>query len=290
MANEKMEKCIARDGGRESEDAEEFKGSFMELLIEEDDNGEVVSGKAEESGFVFFPPNRFLPVSSSSSTVRMLCFGGEEEVCDNGGVLSISPTPIDENCKPRNRRVCSSAASLQLKSLLIFVIVQEKKPMSAIEIGRGGGRCGRVGSAVSACSKRKKAESEASPVSRAVQMGREKLGSQVRALQQLVSPMGKSDTASVLQETFGYIRFLHDQVQLLSSAYMEAETDSAMEPDSRGGEGHLRKRGLCLVPVSITVTIAESNGADMWAPAISFNTAIAPPYLRRAPSPKLLTG
>ncbi|PKU66409.1 Transcription factor bHLH113 [Dendrobium catenatum] len=240
----------------------------MELLIEEDDNGEVVSGKAEESGFVFFPPNRFLPVSSSSSTVRMLCFGGEEEVCDNGGVLSISPTPIDENCKPRNRR----------------------KPMSAIEIGRGGGRCGRVGSAVSACSKRKKAESEASPVSRAVQMGREKLGSQVRALQQLVSPMGKSDTASVLQETFGYIRFLHDQVQLLSSAYMEAETDSAMEPDSRGGEGHLRKRGLCLVPVSITVTIAESNGADMWAPAISFNTAIAPPYLRRAPSPKLLTG
>ncbi|KAL0907144.1 hypothetical protein M5K25_025690 [Dendrobium thyrsiflorum] len=168
MANGKMEKCIARDAGRESEDADDFKGSFMELLIEEDDNGEVISEKAAESGFVFFPPNRFLSVSSSSSTVRMLCFGGEED-CDNGGVLSISPTPIDENSKLRNRRVCSSAASLQLKSLLIFVIVQEKKPMSAIEIGRGGGRCGRLGSAVSACSKRKKAASEASPVSRAVQ-------------------------------------------------------------------------------------------------------------------------
>jgi len=28
----------------------------------------------------------------------------------------------------------------------------------------------------------------------------------------------------------------------------------------------LRSRGLCLVPVSVTIGVAESNGADIWAP------------------------
>ncbi|KAJ0960592.1 hypothetical protein J5N97_001517 [Dioscorea zingiberensis] len=40
---------------------------------------------------------------------------------------------------------------------------------------------------------------------------KERLGMRIMALQQLVSPFGKLDMASVLHEALGYIRFLHDQ-------------------------------------------------------------------------------
>ncbi|CAA2956505.1 transcription factor bHLH112-like [Olea europaea subsp. europaea] len=45
---------------------------------------------------------------------------------------------------------------------------------------------------------------------------KEKLGDRITALQQLVSPFGKTDTASVLQEAIEYIKFLHDQVSVCS--------------------------------------------------------------------------
>jgi len=35
----------------------------------------------------------------------------------------------------------------------------------------------------------------------------------------------------------------------------------------------LRSGGLCLVPVSFTIGVAESNGADIWAP---IKTATSP--------------
>ncbi|KAJ6696741.1 hypothetical protein OIU85_003123 [Salix viminalis] len=43
---------------------------------------------------------------------------------------------------------------------------------------------------------------------------KENLGERIVALQQLVSPYGKTDTASVLMEAMEYIRFLHEQVQV----------------------------------------------------------------------------
>ncbi|WOL14329.1 transcription factor bHLH113-like [Canna indica] len=94
---------------------------------------------------------------------------------------------------------------------------------------------------------------------------KDKIGERVAKLHQLVSPFGKSDTASVLSEATAYIKFLHEQLQVLSSPYLGTVAGKMEE-----GEHHsLRNRGLCLVPVSSTYQIAQSNGADIWAPVNS---------------------
>nr|WKE35207.1 basic helix-loop-helix family protein [Rosa persica] len=92
---------------------------------------------------------------------------------------------------------------------------------------------------------------------------KEKFGERIVALQQLVSPYGKTDTASVLLEAMDYIRFLHEQIKVLSAPYLQSTPTAKMQelqPYS------LRSRGLCLVPVDCTVGVAQSNGADIWAP------------------------
>ncbi|CAL5058860.1 unnamed protein product [Urochloa decumbens] len=62
---------------------------------------------------------------------------------------------------------------------------------------------------------------EPSPAqSTVVKVRKEKLGDRITALHQLVSPFGKTDTASVLLEAIGYIRFLHGQIEALSSPYV----------------------------------------------------------------------
>ncbi|XP_027919623.1 transcription factor bHLH153 isoform X5 [Vigna unguiculata] len=108
----------------------------------------------------------------------------------------------------------------------------------------------------SIASKRQKADLSISTKER-----KEKIGERIVALQQLVSPYGKTDTSSVLKEAMEYIGFLHKQ--LLSAPYLETSAAAKMQ----GMEScSLRSRGLCLVPVSFTIGVAESNGADIWAP------------------------
>ncbi|KAG0485450.1 hypothetical protein HPP92_009529 [Vanilla planifolia] len=98
--------------------------------------------------------------------------------------------------------------------------------------------------------------------------GKEKLGPHVRALHQLVSPMGKSDTASVLQEAMECIRFLHEQVLFLSSPAVEEESGKAAV--RREGAGDLGRLGLCLVPVSWwTKLLADGEVEDRFPPAAS---------------------
>ncbi|XP_027919622.1 transcription factor bHLH153 isoform X4 [Vigna unguiculata] len=110
----------------------------------------------------------------------------------------------------------------------------------------------------SIASKRQKADLSISTKER-----KEKIGERIVALQQLVSPYGKTDTSSVLKEAMEYIGFLHKQVKLLSAPYLETSAAAKMQ----GMEScSLRSRGLCLVPVSFTIGVAESNGADIWAP------------------------
>ncbi|CAO2821792.1 unnamed protein product [Amaranthus hypochondriacus] len=92
---------------------------------------------------------------------------------------------------------------------------------------------------------------------------KEKLGEKITALQQLVSPYGKTDTASVLLEAMEYIRFLHEQVKVLSAPYLQNTPVTNMEELIHYT---LRSKGLCLVPIECTAGLPGSNGADIWAP------------------------
>ncbi|XP_071726232.1 transcription factor LRL1-like [Rutidosis leptorrhynchoides] len=109
---------------------------------------------------------------------------------------------------------------------------------------------------------------------------KENLGERIAALQQMVSPYGKTDTASVLHEAMGYIKFLQEQVQVLCSPYLKRLPTNQIVNDHVDGEkgkgGGERKnslwsRGLCLVPVECTLHVAETNGADLWSPAAMVN-------------------
>ncbi|CAN8313404.1 unnamed protein product [Cochlearia groenlandica] len=100
---------------------------------------------------------------------------------------------------------------------------------------------------------------------------KEKLGDRVAALQQLVSPFGKTDTASVLMEAIGYIKFLQNQIETLSVPYMRASRNRPgkasqmgllpQEGDEEEDTSDLRSRGLCLVPLSC-MTYVTGDGGD----------------------------
>ncbi|XP_044972848.1 uncharacterized protein LOC123440342 isoform X1 [Hordeum vulgare subsp. vulgare] len=104
---------------------------------------------------------------------------------------------------------------------------------------------------------------------------KEKLGDRITALQQLVSPFGKTDTASVLHEANEYIKFLHDQVASLTYPYLknvnplqQFQQKGSENAKDDGGEPKkdLRSRGLCLVPVATTYTVASDSVPEFWYP------------------------
>lgn len=99
---------------------------------------------------------------------------------------------------------------------------------------------------------------------------KEKLGDRIAALQQLVAPFGKTDTASVLMEAIGYIKFLQEQVETLSVPYMRTNkrlrtTQGTSSEDGDEEKPDLSSRGLCLVPLSCTSYVTSDNGGT-WSP------------------------
>ncbi|KAE8674672.1 Basic helix-loop-helix DNA-binding superfamily protein isoform 3 [Hibiscus syriacus] len=92
----------------------------------------------------------------------------------------------------------------------------------------------------------------------------------------------KKDKDGERIEAMEYIRFLHEQV--LSAPYLQTGPINSMQvsikPNQDVEHYSLRSQGLCLVPISYTVGVACSNGADIWAPfkttSPKFDMAISP--------------
>ncbi|KAI3804780.1 hypothetical protein L1987_26587 [Smallanthus sonchifolius] len=123
-------------------------------------------------------------------------------------------------------------------------------------------------SSTSESSSNKRPRNENQPTLQAFKGKKEKMGDRITALQQLVSPFGKTDTASVLTEAIDYIKFLHEQVSVLSTPYMKNGAPILQAPDKppEGPRQDLRSRGLCLVPVSSTFPVTQETAVDFWTP------------------------
>lgn len=130
----------------------------------------------------------------------------------------------------------------------------------------------------------KKARLQSSSTQQPLKVRKEKLGDRITALHQLVSPFGKTDTASVLLEAIAYIKFLLSQIEALSSPYLGNASKNmrnqqcllndtclkrrgAPNQDTQDKPKDLTSRGLCLVPLSCTQHVGSDNGADYWTPA-----------------------
>ncbi|KAI3755836.1 hypothetical protein L1987_55645 [Smallanthus sonchifolius] len=123
-------------------------------------------------------------------------------------------------------------------------------------------------SSTSESSSNKRPRNENQSTLQAFKGKKEKMGDRITALQQLVSPFGKTDTASVLTEAIDYITFLHEQVSVLSTPYMKNGAPILQAPDKppEGPRQDLRSRGLCLVPVSSTFPVTQETTVDFWTP------------------------
>uniref|UniRef100_A0ACD6A0U2 Uncharacterized protein n=2 Tax=Avena sativa TaxID=4498 RepID=A0ACD6A0U2_AVESA len=136
-----------------------------------------------------------------------------------GGGGDAGPVAVPQKSSPTTE--CSSSIS-SMSSSPTATAVSTPKPLPAPK--KKGSRS----------SEQRKAAAPAATAAtnKRPRVRRERLGERILALQQLVSPFGKTDTASVLHEALGYIRFLHDQVQVLSSPYMQRLPPSAPRADT----------------------------------------------------------
>ncbi|CAN4087425.1 unnamed protein product [Withania somnifera] len=111
----------------------------------------------------------------------------------------------------------------------------------------------------------------------AFKVRKEKMGDRITALLQLVSPFGKTDTASVLSEAIEYIKFLHDQIGALSAPYMKSgasmhhqqKAGDKFEHAEEGRNKDMRGRGLCLVPISSTFPMTHETIVNFRTPTFA---------------------
>ncbi|KAK8277303.1 hypothetical protein V6Z11_D10G259500 [Gossypium hirsutum] len=89
----------------------------------------------------------------------------------------------------------------------------------------------------------------------------QKLSDKITALQKLVSPYGKTDIASVLEEASLYIKLLHQHIQNLFQMLRRSyNSPGAIHPPQETEKKQdLRGRGLCLVPISFAQKVTKEE-------------------------------
>ncbi|KAJ8768910.1 hypothetical protein K2173_023905 [Erythroxylum novogranatense] len=254
--------------------------SFSELLFCNDGGGDIVGLGVDHNTFHHYS-------SSSVKPPKMLCFGGYNHRNNEGdfllfgeatrtatpqksGVTYSDSSSASSGNNNGNNVTISTTFNNRNSSVNVNTVSQQsrKRNASRREPMEGTITTGSI-PLVGSYRTSKKIKSENPNSTARVKVRREKLGDRITALQQLVSPFGKTDTATVLHEAMGYIRFLQDQVQVLCSPYLEHLPEGGVNGGESGKE--LRSRGLCLVPAEYTVHVASSNGADYWSPAAMAN-------------------
>ncbi|XP_019196950.1 PREDICTED: transcription factor bHLH112-like isoform X2 [Ipomoea nil] len=141
----------------------------------------------------------------------------------------------------------------------LFPVDEKPKNISAGQ--RDSSTATKTAGCTETSSKRPRDQNDTATPMPAFKVRKEKMGDRITALQQLISPFGKTDTASVLSEAIEYIKFLHDQVNVLSTPYLKSGAsmrhqlnfEKSKNPETASGQD-LRSRGLCLVPISSTMT------------------------------------
>ncbi|GMY38594.1 transcription factor bHLH113 [Fagus crenata] len=285
---------MAENEGFDGDHLRGAPASFSQLLLaEDDDDGGVAVGVGLDVDHTSF--NYSSSVFSSEKPPKMLCFGNYQHQHEAGEQLVYEYPPAPETIKrttPQKSGVTcsdSSSTSSSNNNGSVTVNTLSRPDEKRNGLGQESVQCtSTITTAVVPTQRTSKRTKMANPIPAGNAKRKEKLGERVTALQQLVSPFGKTDTASVLHEAMGYIRFLHDQVQVLCSPYLQRLPSSSPHNQPEGGENgggkarkDLRSRGLCLVPVDYTVHVANSNGADFWSPATMGNNNVFSPSAKQ---------
>ncbi|KAF9675848.1 hypothetical protein SADUNF_Sadunf09G0075900 [Salix dunnii] len=236
--------------------------SISELLFSSDDN-EVGAGADMAHALRF---------SSTGKSPRMLCFGGHtyhnesHETVMFSEATTTTPQIPGVTCSDSSSASSGDNCNSTINAISTISRSNRKRYGSSQEVTvKSTKTIAKTNLRSQRTSKKTKTENPRTTGNAMVKEKREKAGDRITSLQQLVSPFGKTDTASVLHEATGYIRFLQDQVKVLCSPYLQ----NLPEGGEIGGKEPIKNlcsRGLCLVPVDCTVHLASSNGADFWSP------------------------
>lgn len=241
--------------------------SFSQLLFGDDDDDDSESALAIGVDHSYNYNLASSSLFSIHKPPKMLCFGNHL----NQGDVMLAETNVVTPQKSVITSSDSSSSSCNYTNTG-FNSLPKSNSLQKKRNGLGQETVTKVGVGGQRQPKKTKSENPTSTTGHAKR--KEKLGERIAALQQLVSPFGKTDTASVLHEAMGYIRFLHDQVQVLCSPYLQNLPSSYHQHQHGDGDNNeekvnkdLRSKGLCLIPVGCTLHVADSNGADFWSPA-----------------------